>query len=367
MRQMNVRTQPGAEGAADLRLLLEWDSPFARHRVKEAAAGSILLHVAALLALLLAPGVLREPADRADHAVDLRKSTPLVAPLLELTQREPNRGKVSKEIDLEGLLARPRLYVPPSPPAGPDAAARRAELPPAALIPPPPPAVAEPPKIEPPVIASAGLPAQPRPPGLGLPSPVPPAPPQVEAEERPKIAFERPGSFAGSPTRSGASAGNIPVPETSVEEAMRSVARGGVTGGLVVGDIPGGGGGLGEGLHLPPSPGRTGSSLELLSDPMGVDFRPYLIRILSAVRRNWLAVIPESAKLGRRGKVVIQFAIHPDGSVPKLVIAMPSGTAALDRAAVAGISASNPFPPLPAEFRGSEIRLQFNFLYNMGR
>ena len=98
---------------------------------------------------------------------------------------------------------------------------------------------------------------------------------------------------------------------------------------------------------------------------MGVDFKPYLIRVLSAVKRNWMAVVPESARLGRRGKVVIQFVISKDGSVPKLVIATPSGAEALDRAAVAGISASNPFPPLPSEFRGAVIRLQLNFLYNL--
>jgi TonB family protein len=114
-----------------------------------------------------------------------------------------------------------------------------------------------------------------------------------------------------------------------------------------------------------PSPGKIGSSLELLSDPEGVDFKPYLIKVLSSVRRNWFAVIPESAKFGRRGKVLIQFSIDREGNVPKLVIAMPSGADALDRAAVAGISASNPFPPLPAEFRGEQIRLQFSFLYNM--
>ena len=85
---------------------------------------------------------------------------------------------------------------------------------------------------------------------------------------------------------------------------------------------------------------------------MGIDFRPYLTRILASVRRNWFAVIPESAKLGRGGRVQIQFAINRDGRVPKLVIASPSGAEALDRAAVAGISASNPFPPLPPEFRG---------------
>jgi TonB family protein len=110
-------------------------------------------------------------------------------------------------------------------------------------------------------------------------------------------------------------------------------------------------------------PGKLGSSLELVSDPMGVDFRPYLTRVLAAVRRNWYAVIPESARLGRTGKVVIQFAISKDGSVPKLVIAEPSGADPLDRAAVAGISASNPFPPLPPEFRGSQIRLQLAFDY----
>jgi len=148
-------------------------------------------------------------------------------------------------------------------------------------------------------------------------------------------------------------------------DAMRNVARGGSSGGLMVGDTGQGIGGIGEGINLPPSPGKAGSALELLSDPEGVDFRPYLIRILSNVRRNWWAVMPESASLGRRGKVAIQFAISRDGRVPKLVIVSPSGADALDRAAVAGISASNPFPPLPSEYKGEQIRLQFTFTYNM--
>jgi TonB family protein len=116
---------------------------------------------------------------------------------------------------------------------------------------------------------------------------------------------------------------------------------------------------------MAPSRGSQGSNLELLSDPKGVDFRPYLIRILAAVRRNWLSVVPEAVKLGRRGRVGIQFSIARDGSVPKLVIAAHSGADALDRAAVAGISMSNPFPPLPAEFKGDRIVVQFNFAYNM--
>ncbi len=118
-------------------------------------------------------------------------------------------------------------------------------------------------------------------------------------------------------------------------------------------------------MDVSPKPGAVGSSLELLSDPRGVDFKPYLVQVLAAVKRNWLAVLPESVRMGRRGRVVVQFVINRDGSVPKLVIATPSGADALDRAAVAGISATNPFPPLPDEFRGDQVRLQFVFLYNM--
>ena len=116
-----------------------------------------------------------------------------------------------------------------------------------------------------------------------------------------------------------------------------------------------------------PSTGPSRSNLQLLSDPKGVDFKPYLVQVLAAVRTNWLAVIPESARLGRRGRVLVQFIIDRRGTIPKLVIAESSGTAAFDRAAVAGISASNPFPPLPTAFQGNEIRLQLAFTYNVAQ
>ena len=65
------------------------------------------------------------------------------------------------------------------------------------------------------------------------------------------------------------------------------------------------------------------------------------------------------------GVVLLQFIVDRSGQVPKLVIATPSGSESLDRAAVAGISASVPFPPLPAEYKGQQIRLQFAFKYNV--
>jgi TonB family protein len=108
-----------------------------------------------------------------------------------------------------------------------------------------------------------------------------------------------------------------------------------------------------------------GSALELQTDPQGADLRPYLTRILAIVRRNWFSVLPDSARIGvLRGRTVLQFVVNRDGSVPRLVIADSSGVQPLDRAAVAGLSMSNPLPPLPGDFKGGFIRLQFSFNYN---
>ncbi|HYO83007.1 MAG TPA: TonB family protein, partial [Bryobacteraceae bacterium] len=194
-------------------------------------------------------------------------------------------------------------------------------------------------------------------PQSGLPTPGPPP------AQPPKVTFERPGTVSGAPVGGGLGRGQVPRPAGTVAEAVREAVRPAGKG-LIVGDedpAPG----SNPSAAAVPVPGKLGSSVELLSDPQGVDFWPYMMRVLTAVRRNWFAVIPESARFGRQGRTTIQFAIDRNGTVPKLVIATPSGTEALDRAAVASVSASNPFPPLPGEFKGSQIRLQFVFKYNV--
>ena len=104
----------------------------------------------------------------------------------------------------------------------------------------------------------------------------------------------------------------------------------------------------------------------ILSDTRGVDFGPYLARIVYTVRQNWYAVIPEAARLGEKGRVALDFDIQKDGSVPDIDTAASSGSEPLDRAARAGIRASIPFPPLPPEFTGNHLKLRFIFLYNLG-
>ncbi len=111
---------------------------------------------------------------------------------------------------------------------------------------------------------------------------------------------------------------------------------------------------------------RTAGNLEVLSDTQGVDFGPYLSRVLQAVRMNWYNLIPEAARppLLKRGKVSIEFAILPDGRVAGMKITGPSGDVSLDRAAWGGITASNPFAPLPSEYHGPYLALRFHFYYN---
>ena len=331
--------------AEDLRLLLDWDTESDRARSRRAGTVSIVVHGLVILALLLVPRQIFQTAPTAQRV------TPLIAPPTELTQTAPNRGKISKEFNVAALQPRPRLQVPPSPPSTTRPKAPALAMP--SPKPSQPAALPEPPKIE---DASKDSGSK-----LPLAAQAPAPPPQIQPEEKPKLALETPGAQSSGST---AGLGKVAPPSTSVAEAMRSLAHGGGGGGLVVGDVGIGDGGVGDAVNQPPSPGKQGSNLELLSDPMGVDFKPYLQQILATVRRNWFAVMPESAKLGRRGKVAVQFAIAKNGTVTKVVFATNSGADALDRAAVASISMSNPFPPLPTEFRGSVVSLQLNFMYN---
>ena len=120
--------------------------------------------------------------------------------------------------------------------------------------------------------------------------------------------------------------------------------------------------GLGQGKQG----GEAIGPMDVLSDTMGVDFGPYLARVLHDVRENWYRIIPESARapLMKKGKVSIEFAILKNGQVAGLQIVGTSGDVALDRAAYGGITASKPFPPLPTEFGGQYLALRFHFYYN---
>jgi TonB family protein len=142
-------------------------------------------------------------------------------------------------------------------------------------------------------------------------------------------------------------------PGSAIQQAAQAAAANRAGGGGQGGDF-----GLGTGAH-----GRQLGALDILSDTQGVDFGPYLQRILEDVRQNWYRLIPESAEM-KKGKLAIEFAITKDGSIADMRLVATSGDAALDRAAWGGIFSSNPFPPLPSEFTGPYLALRFRFYYN---
>ncbi len=153
--------------------------------------------------------------------------------------------------------------------------------------------------------------------------------------------------------------------QDTIRDAAKSPSAGGRSG-AVIGPMPRSGGALGGGGSQ--GSGTTlGNGYEILTPTEGVDFSDYMARVVAAVRRNWYAVMPESAQLGDRGRVALQFRIMKNGSVPdgEPVRLIGSGKEPLDRAAVSAIRSSNPFEPLPPAFSGPYIELRFYFLYNL--
>jgi TonB family protein len=335
----------------ELDLLTHWGQAYAPARTRLAGVLSVLVHIAVISTVMLLPKSFYDAPPRRTAPEITRRFTPLIDPITEFTQQRKNEAKLSKELDVASLQ-RDRIQAPKNTPSTTRKAAPQASLTPTPR-PPAPVALPEPPKIE---ATNRDVPH------LDLPpAPVTVTPPQIQETEKPKLAFENIGA---PPPPVAPSQRQIAVPNASVAEAIRQSAHT-PGGGLTVGDPGAGPGGIGEGLNLPPAPGVQGSALELKSDPQGVDFRPYLTQILATIRRTWNAVMPESVKLGRRGKVGLTFSISRVGRVDKMVYAFQSGSDSLDRAAIAAISASNPFPPLPGQYKGERIVLQLNFAYNM--
>jgi len=177
-------------------------------------------------------------------------------------------------------------------------------------------------------------------------APPAPAPPAVAKLQTPQPALSAKAAFGNAAMSPG----------SAIRQAERAAAenRGGLSGGDD-GDY-----GLGRGRKG----GRQVGNIETLTDTMGVDFDPYLKRLLHVVRENWINQIPESAVM-KRGKVAIEFAILKDGTIAGMKIVESSGDVPLDRAAYAGILSSFPFQPLPSDFPGTYFSLRFSFYYNM--
>jgi len=303
-------------------------------------AYSIVLHAAVVLLLIFQPRLFsRRPPTAAEQEIARKQMTLILPPgAFETARPEPRVVTPPPKVKVDPRVL--RQIAPPEPVAPPQPVQ---------------------PKVEPKELPSAPAPQ----PNASQPPPAPAPKQEIASNNAPKL--ELPDTPTARP--------NLTLPKTSsnpLRDTLRDMSRqssSGGTSGAFSAPTPrvptGGGGRLGGG----DSQGNAGMSgaYQILTPTEGVDFSDYMARVLARVRLNWYAVMPESAQLGDRGRVVLEFSIRRDGSVPNddPQRLMSSGKEPLDRAAVSSIRSSNPFDHLPPAFSGPEIRLRFIFLYNL--
>jgi outer membrane biosynthesis protein TonB len=207
------------------------------------------------------------------------------------------------------------------------------------------------------------------------PSDLPAAPtPQPNRTPPPPTAATPPVNAAPAPSRLLPAAPqpvpghlNLGLPNSSPSKSMNDELQdavrhaGGGTysqNGGIPGGRPGGGGRGGA---------QVGNNVDILTPTEGVDFNSYITRLVARVRQNWYAVMPESAYMGDKGIVAITFRISRDGSFPaeNFNLERTSGKDPLDTAAMSALRTTNPFDPLPPQFKGPYIELRFIFFYNI--
>lgn len=325
-------------------LLLQLEDDLERSRLREAFWISVAVHLLVVIFLGMSPHifpgtrgvVLINPADLMrdkqltylDMPPDMQKAPKEAPPEAKLSDK--NRIAMSRhpEVDKK-TLEELRKAGPPRPESTPAPPAQSAQA-------------------SPPPVPQGGqqAPQQQNSPQQGQQMA------QLEPVPQPKLPTQNQG------TPKFPSMGGMMTPGQQIAQAARSAAS---TRTLPGGGMAGGQYGAGPGG----SSVRMGN-VEVLTDTQGVDFGPYLTRVLDRIRMNWYVLIPEAARapLLKRGKVSIEFVILPNGNIAGLKLDEPSGDASLDRAAWGGITASNPFAPLPNEFHGPYLGLRIHFFYN---
>lgn len=121
-----------------------------------------------------------------------------------------------------------------------------------------------------------------------------------------------------------------------------------------------------SGASIPVVHQGLNTGVDILSDTMGVDFDPYLKKIIREIYNTWLPLIPEEARppLNKQGETLIRFTILPDGRIGAMNLDGSTHDQAIDRAAWGSITGVGQFPPLPKEFHGPNLELRIHYLVN---
>ena len=203
----------------------------------------------------------------------------------------------------------------------------------------------------------AGPPAPPAPAPQAQPTPQPQAQQPPPPAPLPQHAPQQPTQLADAP-KPAPTRPNFGNPNQSAGDLVRQAAEQAARSHGQGGDY---------GANAPDAHQGANTGVDVLSDTMGVDFGPYLRRILADIKRTWIPLIPEEARppLNKQGETLIRFTILPDGRIAAMSLDGSSQDTAIDRAAWGGITGASPYPPLPKEFKGPFLELRFGFYYNL--
>lgn len=133
---------------------------------------------------------------------------------------------------------------------------------------------------------------------------------------------------------------------------------------MVAGDASAPGGGAREGLRLPPSPPRTGTSIEIeVSNDATAQMDEYLRLILTRLRRACFEAFPDKLDPALAGEVHLVLILDRGGRLRSIEPDRSSGSAALDRKARDVISFIPAFPALPRGYPESQVRALVRIRY----
>jgi periplasmic protein TonB len=88
----------------------------------------------------------------------------------------------------------------------------------------------------------------------------------------------------------------------------------------------------------------------------------YVDAMTRRISQNWLQSLVDN-RIRSAPRVYLSFDVARDGQISNIEIKQPSGIPSLDRSAQRAILASNPLPPLPADYRGGAVNVSFYFEY----
>jgi len=117
---------------------------------------------------------------------------------------------------------------------------------------------------------------------------------------------------------------------------------------------------------IPQKTGRFTIAPEVLSAHGPAVTGPLVQELVRRTGRRWLDLLPAEVKGPgwKQGNAIIEFVLHADGRVTNMMLARPSGSVAMDRAAWEAIARSAPYEAFPKEVGLPEVRLQLTFNYN---